>query len=48
MHSEMTSWVADPRYALVHRLAASFHAPSPYSATLMQSRFASFAVINLQ
>jgi hypothetical protein len=33
---------------LVHRLAASLHASSPHSVTLMQLRFASFAVINLQ
>ena len=33
---------------LVHRLAASLHASSPQSVTLMQLRFASFAVINLR
>ena len=33
---------------LVHRLAASLHASSPHSVTLMQLRFASFAVINLR
>ena len=33
---------------LVHRLAVSLHAFSPQSATLMQLRFASFAVINLR
>ncbi len=33
---------------LVHRLAASFHAASPHSVTLMQLRFTSFAVINLR
>jgi hypothetical protein len=31
---------------LVHRLAASLHASSPHSVTLMQLRFASFVVIN--
>jgi len=31
---------------LVHRLAASIHASSPHSVTLMQLRFTSFAVIN--
>jgi hypothetical protein len=31
---------------LVHRLAASLHASSPHSVTLMPLRFASFAVIN--
>ena len=31
---------------LVHRLAVSLHASSPQSVTLMQLRFASFAVIN--
>jgi hypothetical protein len=31
---------------LVHRLAASLHASSPHSVTLMQLRFTSFAVIN--
>ena len=34
--------------ALVHRLAASFHASSPHSVALMPARFASFAVINLR
>jgi hypothetical protein len=33
---------------LVHRLAATLHASSPHSVTLMQLRFASFAVINLR
>ena len=33
---------------LVHRLAASLHASSPHSVTLMQLRFASFAVANLR
>ncbi len=33
---------------LVHRLAVSLHASSPHSVTLMQLRFASFAVINLR
>ena len=33
---------------LVHRLAASLHASFPHSVTLMQLRFASFAVINLR
>ena len=33
---------------LVHRLAVSLHASSPQSVTLMQLRFASFAVINLR
>ncbi len=33
---------------LVHRLAASIHAASPHSVTLMQLRFTSFAVINLR
>jgi hypothetical protein len=33
---------------LVHRLAVSLNASSPHSVTLMQLRFASFAVINLQ
>ena len=33
---------------LVHRLAASIHASSPQSVTLMQLRFTSFAVINLR
>ena len=33
---------------LVHRLAASLHASSPHSVTLMQLRFTSFAVINLR
>ena len=33
---------------LVHRLAASIHASSPHSVTLMQLRFTSFAVINLR
>lgn len=32
---------------LVHRLAASLHASSPHSVTLMQLRFASFAVVSL-
>ena len=31
---------------LVHQLAASLHASSPHSVTLMQLRFTSFAVIN--
>src|ERR1700748_907763 len=31
---------------LVHRPAASLHASSPHSVTLMQLRFASFVVIN--
>ncbi|MGH8354609.1 MAG: hypothetical protein ACRERY_13970, partial [Pseudomonas sp.] len=31
---------------LVHRLAASLHASSPHSVTLMQLRFTSFAVVN--
>ena len=31
---------------LAHRLAASLHAYSPHSVTLMQWRFASLAVIN--
>ena len=33
---------------LVHRLAASLHASSPHSVTLVQLRFASLAVINLR
>ena len=33
---------------LVHRLAVSLHASFPHSVTLMQLRFASFAVINLR
>ena len=33
---------------LVHRLAASIHASSPHSVTLMQLRFTSFAVISLR
>ena len=33
---------------LVHRLAASLHASSPQSVTLVQLRFTSFAVINLR
>ena len=33
---------------LVHRLAVLLHASSPQSVTLMQLRFASFAVINLR
>ena len=33
---------------LVHRLAVSLHASSPHPVSLMQLRFASFAVINLR
>ncbi|MEO8135254.1 MAG: hypothetical protein ABI831_14880, partial [Betaproteobacteria bacterium] len=33
---------------LVHRLAVSLHASFPHSVTLMQLRFASFAVISLR
>ena len=33
---------------LVHRLAVSLHASFPHSVTLMQLRFASFAVTNLR